>query len=275
MIYYDCSIDLKAFREVSILTTHMNEKAVKAFGTIYVRAMAASTPPHPEFSPASVLSAKKHADILTAQERVAQNIAGVKRVADLRPNAEAVYYDERHGAVYEPGTRKPAKRMGAFGMFIPTSWRSPRKGYSLPRSTPAEAYATAYWAGKSMKPSRWGVHLVRKTDLAAFIKKKQQHVGKLISGWAPAARVFAAGKGIAPGFFASLGGKGFGRIYKNGNGYLCGLAINRQAYSVRQVLAIHRRVPQVMENSRKACRKQMEYIQKWYIRNAKKKLAAK
>ena len=143
----------------------------------------------------------------------------------------------------------------------------------MPESTPAQAYAGAVWRRGRMQPARWARRFVRAKALRDFIKMKQKHVGRLISGWAPAARVFATGKGIAPGFFASLGGKGFGRIFKNRKGCLCGLAINRQPYSPQQEADIRRRVPVVMRASRKACEAQMENIKKWYIEKAGKELA--
>lgn len=265
-----------AFQRLAVIAEGASKKAVKDFGTIYVRAMAASTPPHPVGSPASVLSSKKQADILAAQKRISQNIAGVDSPAEVQAFARPVPYANLTGAwlAVDPDTGRPAPRRGDFGFVVPTSWRKVR-GQAVPESTPAQAYAGAVWRRGRMQPARWARRFVRAKELRDFIKMKQKHVGKLISGWAPAARVFATGKGIAPGFFASLGGKGFGRIFKNKKDCLCGLAINRQPYSPQQEADIRRRVPVVMRTSRKACEARLEHIKKWYIRNAKKALAAK
>ena len=275
-----CRIRNRAWQRLAILTEGLPLQAVKTFGTIYVRAMAASTPPHTLGSPASVLSAKKHADILAAQKRVAQNIAGVDSPAEVQPNVRPV----KMGADAWQFTYIGSHKVGEFGMLVPDSWRA-QGGENPPESTPKQIYGTPRWEGRRMVPSRpfdpslmrsgYTGGFVRAKALRSFIAEKQKHVGKLISGWAPAARVFATGKGIAPGFFASLGGKGFGRIFKNKKGGLCGLAINRQPYSPQQLADIRRRVPQVMRASRKACEAQLEHIKKWYIRNAKKALAAK
>lgn len=266
------TVNNSAFHRLQVLTEDMNERAVKAFGTIYVRQMAASTPPHPVGKGPEALSSKGHADIKSLHRRIAQDIAGVDSPAQVQAFAKPVPYRKLSGAwlAIDPSTGRPAKPRGNFGIVVPTSWARVHK-QAVPESTPEAAFAGARWQRGHMQPTgHRRRHFVRRAKLAAFIRKQQAHAGKLISGWAPAARVFARGKRIAAGFFEHHGGKGFGRIYKNKKGQMAGIATNRMPYSAQQGADIKKRIPRVMKIARAACKVQTDNIRKWYASQAKK-----
>lgn len=268
------TVNKSSFKRLQVLTEDMNERAVKAFGTIYVRQMAASTPPHPWGTGPAALSSKGHEDIKSLHRRIAQDIAGVDSPAQVQAFAYPVPSKKWPGSwmAIDTATKRPAKPRGNFGIVVPTSWARVRKQV-VPESTPEAAFEGARWQRGHKKPAgRARRHFVRRAKLAAFIRKQQKHAGKLISGWAPAARVFATGKNIAPGFFEHHGGKGFGRIYKNKGEPMEGIATNRMPYSALQGADIKKRIPRVLKNARGACQVQMENIRKWYQRQAKKSL---
>ncbi len=277
----EVTLDFKRskYMKLMVLTEEMSERAVKAFGTIYVRYLAANTPPNAfggEVGPA--LRNRKNEAIRALQKRIAQNIAGVDNVSALGPNVEpekvgSDAWDYRWLNRQRPG--------GKFGMLVPNSWRAVR-GEKPPESTPEEIYGTPKWSGGKMvaqhrydadyRLSSYTFGFVRLNKLRKFVKDKQAHAGKLISGWAPAARAFAAGKNIATGFFEGLGGKGFGKLYKNKRGVWGGIAINRQSYSNAQRSHIQRMANVSGKRTVKARQAQLASIKRWYTNEAKKTL---
>lgn len=59
---------------------------------------------------------------------------------------------------------------------------------------------------------------VKQSQLNAAVKRKQKMAGYMLSGWAPAARVFSQGKaGLAPGYHAKLGAPGGGSVVMHGD----------------------------------------------------------
>lgn len=267
---YRVNIGEKAFQRLAFLAGEVSERSAKAFGTIYVRAMAAVTPPHDGKADAQeALANRKHENIMILRERIAQNIAG------FDPNKE------KHSVLVVPyrnisgewmpldiRTRRPAKPMGAFGIFVPLRWEKVKKK-TIPESKPEQVYAGAKWDGKKMVPQRWRKHFVRHRALAAFVKKQQSHAGKLISGWAPAARVFAVGKSIANGLFENLGGKGFGRLYNDNKGRTRGVMINRQPYNAAQAALIKRRMRLAVSKTKEVRAVQIRQVLRWYKKKAK------
>ena len=277
----EVSLDFKRskYMKLMVLTEEMSERAARAIGTIYVRYLAANTPPNAfggEVGPA--LRNRKNEAIRTLQKRIAQNIAGVDNVSELRPNVEP----EKMGTdAWDYSWLNAQRPGGKFGMLVPTSWRAVR-GENPPESTPEEIYGTPEWRGGKMvskspynadyRLSSYTFGFVRLNKLRKFVKDKQSHAGKLISGWAPAARAFAAGKNIAAGFFEGLGGKGFGKLYKNKRGVWGGIAINRQSYSDAQRVHIQRMANVSGKRTVQARKAQLAAIKRWYTNEAKKTL---
>lgn len=277
----EVSLDFKRskYMKLMVLTEEMSERAARAIGTIYVRYLAANTPPNAFGGEVSrALRNRKNEAIRTLQQRIGQNIAGVDNVSKLQPNVEPEKvgtdaWDFRWLNAQRPG--------GMFGMLVPNSWRAVR-GENPPESTPEEIYGTPEWRGGKMvakspynadyRLSSYTYGFVRLNKLREFVKMKQSHVGKLISGWAPAARAFAAGKRIATGFFEGLGGKGFGKLYKNKHGVWGGIAINRQSYSDAQREHIQRMANVSTKRTVQARKAQLAAIKRWYTNEAKKKL---
>lgn len=272
---YQVHISDNAFQRLKFLAGQVPEKSVKAFGTIYARALAAATPPHTGAGEVgAVLRSKSQRDITILRERISWNIAGVNKPGDIQGFAQPVPFRNLSGQwlAIDTETRKPAKPRGFFGIVVPTSWAKVR-GQSVPETSPEQAYAGARWDGKKLvSPTRKRKKFVRKNALAAFIKRKQTQAGKLISGWAPGARVFATGAAIAAGFFESLGGKGFGRMYTDKKGRTRGVLVNRQAYNPKQADLLKRRMSRVIRRTSDSRAAQILKIKKWYAQQAKKAL---
>lgn len=269
---YRVRVDKRGFQRLQSLAFEASDKCVKAFGTIYARAMASATPPHSGRGAAGdVLRSKKQKDIVALQRVIAQNIAGVDDPRQIEGMGKPVPFRNLGGQwmAVDTETRRPVKPRGAFGFIVPTSWARVR-GESVPETDPAQVYAGAIWDGKKMVPRRYRKTFVRKAKLQEFVRMQQRHAGKLISGWAPGARVFAMGKNIAAGFFAELGGKGFGRIFTDKKGRVRGWLVNRQAYNSRQNALLIHRMPGVIRMTKLAREVQVELIKKWYSKNAKK-----
>ena len=262
----------RAFDRLAALSGEVSERAVQAFGTIYARALAAMTPPHMgKGKPAEVLRSKNQRDLVKLREIISLNIAGVKRPEDIKPNARPVPFRSLSGAwlALDPAENRPAKPSGCFGMFVPTSWKKVR-GQKVPESSPAQVYKSARWDGKKMVPTRRKRHFVRAAALKALVKQQQKHAGKLVSGWAEAARLFSTGKNVAAGFFVELGGKGFARKRKNADGVSRGFMVNRQPYSAAQAAEMKRRMPAALGSAKSAREAQIKAITRWYKHQAKK-----
>lgn len=275
-IDYKVNLSEKAFQKLSFLAGEVPERCVKAFGTIYARTLAANTPPHfaNVGNMGEILRSKKHEDIEELREAICWNISGVPSREYIKGTVQPVPYRNLPGQwlAIDPRTRKPARPYGFFGIVVPISWAKVR-GQRVPETSPEQAYAGARWDGKKMvSPNRRKMKFVRKSALSAFIKKKQAQAGKLISGWAPGARVFATGKNIAPGFFENLGGKGYGRIFKDKKGRSRGFLVNRQAYNPEQARILKLRMPAVIRSTSNLRASQILKIKKWYAQQAKKAL---
>lgn len=269
---YSVKVNNKGFAQLKALTVQCCEKSIKAFGTIYANAMASATPPHTaKGTPAT--ATKGHADIKKLKQIISLNIAGVEDPRQIKPTAKPVPYRKLAGAwmAIDPETKKPIKTRSPFGFIVPTSWRRVR-GQNPPETDPAAVYATARWRGKKMVPAKFKKVFVRKNKLAALVKKQQKEAGKLISGWAHGARVFATGKRIAPGFFAELGGKGWARIFKDKKGQARAIMVNRQAYNERQSKLIISRMPYVVKRTKAARAVQVKAIVEWYVKQSQKAL---
>lgn len=269
---YSVRVNERGFRELEKLTVEVSAKAVKAFGTIYARAMAAATPPHDGSQVAGdVLRTKKQEDITELQKVISLNIAGVESPAEIAGFAKPVPYRNLSGSwlAIDPTTNRPAKPRGEFGFVVPTSWARVRK-QTVPETEPEQVYKMSAWDGKKRVPFRRRVSFVRKAKLAALVRKQQKQAGKLISGWAPGARVFAEGKSIAVGFFAELGGKGFGKICYDKKGLATGMLVNKQAYNARQNELLLRRMPWVMRRTKVARAMQLKNIAEWYYKKGRK-----
>lgn len=278
----EVALDFKRskYMKLMVLTEEMSERAARAIGTIYVRYLAANTPPNAFGGEVgSALRNRKNEAIRTLQQRIAHNIAGVHNVSELGPNVEP----EKVGSdAWDFRWLKEQRPGGKFGMLVPTSWRAVR-GENPPESSPEEIYGTPEWRrGKMIAQHRYDADyrlssytfgFVRLNKLRKFVKDKQSHVGKLISGWAPAARAFAGGKNIATGFFEGLGGKGFGKLYKSKHGVWGGIAINRQSYSDAQREHIQRMANVSAKRTVKARKAQLAAIERWYTNEAKKTLS--
>lgn len=242
-----------------------------SLGTFYIRGMAAATPPHNGKKAAnSVLKVKNSPDILAAREKVALNIAGVSKVDDIEGYARPVPFRNLRGAwlALDPASGQRAKVRGDFGMIVPTSWARV-SGEKPPEVTPESLYRGAVWAGRKMVPKRWRKGFVKAAALKQFVKERQKHVGKLVSGWAPAARMFATG-GIAKGFMAELGGKGSGRKWEKAPGVWKGKATNSQPYNGKQASLIERRAPGMVRRAKEARKAQARAIMQWFAREVKK-----
>lgn len=271
---YSVTVNKSGMQRLKALAVEAGEKAIKAFGTIYVRAAAAATPPHNRAaSAASVLRSKKSADILALRKVISQNIAGVDDPKLIKPTAKPVPFRKLAGQwlAIDETTRRPVKPGNVFGFIVPTSWEKIR-GENPPETDPAQVYSGARWDGHKMVPARWRRSFVRKAKLAALVERQQKQAGKLISGWAPAARVFAEGKSIAKGFFEELGGKGFGKIYNDKKGTARGVMVNRQAYNSRLSNLMVERLPAVVRVTKEARKVQVRNIAAWYTEQAKKVL---
>lgn len=270
---YKVTVGKAGFQKLKELAIEASDKTVKAFGTIYVRSMAASTPPHQRVAQAAapILSSKNQKDIKVLRERIAQNIAGVDSPDKVEGYARPVPFRNLPGAwlALDPSTGQRVKPRGFFGMIVPTSWAKVR-GQKPPATTPAALYSGARWAGKKMIQPQRRKGFVRKAELQSFIRLHQAQAGKLISGWAPAARVFAMGKKLSPGFFEELRGKGFGKIFTDKKGRARGLIVNRQAYDSKQNKLLIERMPEVVRQSKEARRVQLNNILDWYKKQAKK-----
>lgn len=260
------------FARLHVLTEEMSKRAAQGIGTIYVRYIAANTPPNAFGGNVSAaLQSRKNADIQALQRRIALNIAGVDKATEVEAYARPVPYRNLSGAwlALEPEENRPVKPRGALGMVVPTSWRKVRK-QAVPETEPEKVFTGAVWGRGGYKLRRYKLTFVRKNKLSKFIKTKQAHAGKLISGWARAARAFATGKGIAAGFFEHLGGKGFGRLYKNKRGTWSGIAINRQSYSREQQAHLQAMANVSAKRTSAARKAQMEAIKRWYKKEAKR-----
>lgn len=272
---YKLWLSNKVFQKLSFLAGEVPDRCVKAFGTIFARALAAGTPPHNGRDEAgAVLRSKNQHDIVVLRERISWNIAGVNKPGDIQGFAQPVPFRNLPGQwlAIDTETRKPAKPRGFFGMVVPTSWAKVR-GQSVPETSPEQAYAGARWDGKKLvSPTRKRKKFVRKNALAAFVKRKQAQAGKLISGWAPGARVFATGKRIAAGFFEALGGKGYGRIFTDKKGRSRGFLINRQPYNSKQADMLKKSMPLILQRTSDSRAAQVAKIRKWYAQQAKKAL---
>lgn len=270
---YKVNVSEKAFQKLSFLAGEVPERCVKAFGTIYARALAAATPPHNGAGEVgAVLRSKSQRDLVILRERISWNIAGVTKPGDIQGFAQPVPYRNLPGQwlAIDPETRKPAKPRGFFGIVVPTSWAKVR-GQSVPETSPEQAYAGARWDGKKLvSPQRKKKKFVRKAALSAFVKRKQATAGKLISGWAPGARVFATGQRIAAGFFESLGGKGYGRFFTDKKGRSRGFLVNRQPYNAKQADLLKQRMPRIIQRTSDSRAAQVAKIKKWYAQQAKK-----
>ena len=265
------NVNEAAFDGLEALIAGKTSELIKALGTIYVRMFAAATPPHKGVvqSPQDRLKNKKHVSILKAREAVAYNIAGVAGPKEVRPVAHPVRLKngkwdwELIGGSYKP--------RGFFGMLVPDTWRKQR-GEAPPEIAPQALYKGARWDGKKMVPAqkfdRFAAPrgFVRSRALSAFIKEKQAHVGKLISGWVPAARFFATGKCIAPGFFEGLGGKGSAHTFTDKKGFARGVIRNAQAYNVRQAARLEALIPRILAAAEVAREKQIENIFKHFLK---------
>lgn len=267
----------QSFARLHVLTEEMSKRTAQGIGTIYVRYIAANTPPNAfRGRVKESLSNRKNEAIVGLQKKIAQSIAGVDSVSELKPNVKPERLSEDMWDYRWLTTQRPG---GKFAMLVPDSWRAIR-GEKPPESTPEEIYGTPVWSGgkmvsqnpynPSIRPSSYTYGFVRLTKLRKFIKQKQAHVGKLISGWAPAARVFATGKGIASGFFENLGGKGFGRMYKNKLGQWSGIAINRQSYSEEQRAHLQATANVSAKRTVEARKTQLAAIKRWYTNEAKR-----
>lgn len=244
--------------------------SIKRTGTIYARAMAASTPPH-RGEDSSVLDKKNSPGILRLKANIARNIAGVRDVRAIKPTAQPVPFRKLAGAwlALDPVTRRPAKPRNPFGFLVPTSWRKVR-GQAVPETDPAAVYSTARWHGFQRRPATYQKRFVRKNKLQALVKRQQSHVGKLISGWVPGARVFSECKKVAVGMFAEQGGKGYGKIYDDKKGSAKGVLANKQAYNSKLSSRMEKAVPGVIQRTRAARAKQVQHIIDWYIKRAQK-----
>ena len=267
----------QSFSRLHVLTEEATKRTAQGIGTIYVRYIAANTPPNAfRGEVGRALGNRKNEAIVGLQKRIAQNIAGVDSVAELKPNVNPERVGEDMWDYRWLTTQRPG---GKFAMLVPDSWRAVR-GEAPPESTPEEIYGTPVWRGGQMvsrrpygpdvRLSSYTFGFVRLPKLRDFIKKKQSHVGKLISGWARAARAFATGKGIATGFFENLGGKGFGRMYKNKRGNWCGIAINRQSYSEKQRAHLQAMANVSDKRTVQARKAQLAAIKAWYKKEAKR-----
>lgn len=260
------------FARLHVLTDEMSKRTAQGVGTIYVRYIAANTPPNAfRGGVKEALRNRKNKAVVDLQKRIAQNIAGVDSPKEVEAYARPVPYRKLSGAwlALEPEGNRPVKPRGALGMIVPISWRQVRK-QAVPETEPEQVFAGAVWHKGGYKLRHYKRSFVRKNKLRKFVKTKQAHVGKLISGWARAARAFATGKSIATGFFENLGGKGFGRMYKNKRGNWCGFAINRQSYSEKQRAHLQA-VANVSDKRTVVARKaQLEAIKRWYKKEAKR-----
>lgn len=269
---YSVTLNKAGMHALKALAVEACEKTIRAFGTIYVRAAAAATPPHNSAaSAATVLRSKKSADILALRKVISKNIAGVDDPKLIKATAKPLPFRKLAGQwlAIDETTRRPVNPRNVFGFIVPTSWGKVR-GENPPETDPAQVYSGARWDGHKMVPARWRRSFVRKAKLAALVVRQQKQAGKLISGWAPAARVFAEGKSIAQGFFAELGGKGFGKIYNDKKGLTKGIMINRQAYNSRLSNLMVDRLPNVVRYTKEAREVQARNIEKWYAAQAKK-----
>jgi hypothetical protein len=273
-IYFVVKENKEGFEELKALTVDATEKTIKAFGTIYVRSAATITPPHNSGMNAStILRSKKHYDILELRKVISKNIAGVEDPRLITPVGRPVPFRKLAGQwlAIDETTRRTVKPNNVFGFIVPTSWKKVR-GVKPPETDPEQVYRGARWDGVKMVPAHWRRTFVHKDKLTALVKQQQQQAGKLISGWAPAARVFAEGKNIAAGFFEELGGKGFGKIYTDKKGNARGVMVNRQAYNAKLGRELWWRLDSVMAYTEPARMVQIKKIQKWYAAQAKKVL---
>jgi hypothetical protein len=266
-IGYNVHVNKRCFQRLHGLALETSLRSVKEQGTIFVRAAAAMTPPHQARHASSAsLNTQKNADIQKSRELVRRNILGAAEPQKVR----AVPYRNLPGAwlALDPATNKPARIKSVFGIVVPESVQKVR-GQKVPLSNLPQVYAGARWNGKRMVPARRKTHFVNAGQLDTFIKQKQGHVGKLISGWAPAARVFATGKKIAAGFFEKLGGKGFGRIIEGKDGLCKGFMVNRQPYQPAQADLIQRNMQKLYAFTKAARAVQKKKILAWYKKQAK------
>ncbi len=262
----------QSFARLHVLTEEASKRTAQGIGTIYVRYIAANTPPNAfRGQVGAALSNRKNKAVVDLQKRIAQNIAGVDSYKEVEAYARPVPYRKLSGAwlALEPEGNRPVKPRGALGMVVPTSWSQVRK-QAVPEAEPEQVFAGAVWHKGGYKLRHYKRSFVRKNKLSAFVKTKQSHVGKLISGWARAARAFATGKGIATGFFENLGGKGFGRMYKNKRGNWCGIAINRQSYSEKQRKHLQAMANVSDKRTVQARQAQLAAIKAWYKKEAKR-----
>lgn len=268
---YRVKVNKAGMEQLKALAVAASTKAIKAAGTIYVRAAASYTPPFrldgEEYSNMR-LRTQTHPDITQLRRAICKNIIGVERNWEL-PEAIAQEYRKLPGQwlALAPGG-KSAMKLGPFGFVVPLNYRD-KKGKAVPVVDPAQVFATARWDGHKMAPPQWKIRFVRKTKLEALVKRQQKQAGKLISGWAPAARVFAEGKNIAKGFFEKLGGKGFGKIYTDKKGVSRGIMINRQAYNEKLAQVMAARLNFIESRTKEARRVQIRNIAKWYQKEAR------
>ena len=270
-VVHKVRINKALFGKMNKLAGESALRMTTSLGVFYVRGMAAATNPHNgKLSVNEVLKVKNSADIIAAREKVALNIAGVANVNDIEAYARPVPYSNLAGAwlALDPASGKRAQIRGDFGMIVPTSWARVR-GIKPPEVSPESLYRGAVWDGKKMKPKRWRKGFVKKDALKKFVKEKQAHVGKLVSGWAPAAHLFASG-GIAKGFFAELQGKGSGRKWEKTPGEWKGKAINSQPYNAGLARQIESRARGMIRRAKEARKAQAKAIMKWFAREIKK-----
>lgn len=271
------SKDARQFQRLEFLAGEVSDYSVRTFGTFFARLLAATTPPNRWWRSPKVLRSQKNEDIKILRERISWNISGQTNPAEIEGFAQPVPYRNLPGQwlALDPQTRKPVKPRGFFGIVVPISWKKVR-GQKIPETSPEQAYAGGRWDGKKVIGlQRKKIKFVRKNALKAFVKKRQKDAGRLISGWAPGARVFAIGANIEPGFFESLRGKGFGRMFKDKKGLARGVLVNKQAYNPEQASFLRINMSKLVRRAEDSQAAQVQRIKNWYAQQAQKILSGK
>ena len=263
------TMDAEKWHALKKLQGALAETALRQRGVIFANALRTVTPPHGKGATMASTAKKDNDGIRALRKRIAQDIAGVDDVEQISAYADPVLTRSGKWIALQTGTKKLALSKGNFGFIVLSS--TSYRGKRVPLAKPAEVYGKpVFKRGRAHVSGVWAPVFVKAAALRAFVKQKQAHAGKFVSGWVHGYLAFG-GKSVPAGYFRKLGGAGYGR--KQGSGEkLRGVMGNEAAPDAAMATRAAMREKRALRIAEPALRTNARALAKWYKKKMKELL---
>lgn len=259
-------VDAAKMQAMQKLNVQLAETALKQRGVIFANALRTVTPPHGKGATMASTAKANNEGIQALRKRIAQDIAGVDSVDQIKPFADPILTRSGKWIAVQSGTHELAKSKGAFGFIVVNSMLY--KTEVAPMADPAEVYGKpVFRKGRARKAGGWQPAYVTAPLLRKFVQQRQKRAGRFISGWVPAYTAFG-GKRIPAGFYKKLGGSGSGRVTGSGC-KLKGEMQNEAAPEAAMAAAAASRQARAVRIAYGALKKNAKALSAWYAKKMK------